>query len=77
MTESTTTKRIAPVPLLIGLVHEIGEVRTGKPGGHRGDIVEIYVFGAFNLLDVNLKDLDTSRLIWSVDQYLAIEAPRA
>ena len=58
------------------LVDEIGEVRPGKAGSKRCDLLGIDVRGEFHLFHVNAKNLHTSLLIRPIHQHLTVEASR-
>ena len=56
------------------LVDEIGEVRPGKAGSKRCDLLGFDVRGELHLFHVNAKNLHTSLLIRPIHQHLPVKA---
>ena len=56
-----------------GLVDQIGDIGTGKPGGERGDLVQIDIVADLDLADVHLEDRDAAALVGAIHQHLPVE----
>ena len=56
------------------LVHEVGEIGAGEPGGPRGDDLEVDVVADLHGLDVDAQDLLAAADVRLVDEHLPIEA---
>src|SRR5438046_5297567 len=59
------------------LVDEVGEIGAGEPRRERRDLIQIGVLRQADLAYVHLEDLRAALPVRTVDEHLAIEAPRA
>jgi hypothetical protein len=59
------------------LVDQVGDVGAGKAGGQRRHLLQIDLGSEFDLLHMDLEDVDAAFLVGAVDQHLAVEAAGA
>ena len=58
-----------------GFVDEVGQIRTGKSGGERGDFFHVDVVAEADFFQVDAQYLDTAGLVGTIDEDLPVEAP--